>query len=104
MLAEVERFIQWAAEFAALGVLAEEGDGAEFEFVAFNLGVGGNGELAAAAHAFEEGAFGKNALQGVIVVEPGANFGQARIVLANFNANSGLADAGEHFFEGYFSH
>lgn len=78
----------------------EEGDGAEPEMVLDDLGAGGDGALATAAHGAEEGAFGGDGLVCVVVVEACADGLEAFVVGADFDADGALADAGQHEVEG----
>ena len=52
----------------------------------------GDRALAAAAHGAEEGALGRDALEGVAVVEAVAEAGEAGVVLSDFDADGGLAE------------
>ena len=48
-----------------------------------DLGIGGDGELASAAHGVEESAFGGHTELGFAMVQPGADLGKAKVVFPN---------------------
>jgi hypothetical protein len=75
-----------------------EGDGLQFDFfLAFDrVGVSGDGALAAAAHGSQEGAFGGDAVERALFIEPIAEGADAFIPGTHLDAQGGLSDAGNH--------
>jgi len=73
-----------------------EGNCPECDFIAVNLPVRGHGTEAAAAHGFQECPFGGNRVKGLAMIQPFADVFDSLVLLANFQADRALADAGQH--------
>src|SRR6266436_3041345 len=96
---EFDRFTCRPARFGAARSSPEEGNRAQPDGLLEQHGTRGDGELAAAAHRFEKGAFGPDALFGFEMVQSGADRLGARIPFPDLNAQRRLANAGKHLFQ-----
>ena len=88
--------------FGAADLVVAEGDGAETQLWVWavqEVGVGGDGAHAAAAHGVEEGAFGGDAMECVGVVQLCNDGIDLLVVAPAFVTEGGLADAGKHLFD-----
>src|SRR5713101_4762476 len=96
---EFGRFADRPARFGAARSSLEEGNRAQPEDLLEQHGTRGDGELAAAPHRFEKGAFGSDALFGFEMVQPRADGLRARILFPDLDAQRRLANAGKHLLQ-----